>query len=73
MEVIIYLQQRSTRNQHQAGPMLQLSRLPDLGFQQQLWIILSLFLVKTFQHCLSHTSVLAVNDHPTKSFLVAIG
>ena len=46
MDQIIFLPPRSTWNQPPPGPMLQLSHLADMGFQQQLWIILSLFLVK---------------------------
>ena len=42
MELDIELQPRSTWSQRKPGPMLQLFRPADQGFQQQPWIILSL-------------------------------
>ena len=44
----VYFQLRSTWNQHPPGPLLPLSLLADMAYQQQLWIILYLFLVKIF-------------------------
>ena len=48
MEAVIYLQLRSTWNQHPPGPLLPLYHLSEMAYQQQLWIILYLFLVKIF-------------------------
>ena len=42
MELDIELQPRSTWSQHKPGPLLQLFRPADQGFQKQPWIILSL-------------------------------
>ena len=43
---LVYLLPRSTLNHHPPGPLLQLFHLAEMGYQQQLWIILYLFLVK---------------------------
>ena len=48
MDPLVYLQLKSTWNQHPPGPLLPLYHLTDVVFQQQLWIILYLFLVKMF-------------------------
>ena len=43
---LVYLLPRSTLNHHPPGHLLQLFHLAEMGYQQQLWIILYLFLVK---------------------------
>ena len=48
MDPFVYLRLRSTWNQHPPGPLLPLYLLANLTYQEQLWIILYLFLVKIF-------------------------